>query len=218
MHAPASHTSKSVQNRPSSQGKPSPCGMTLQPSTGSQNPSPHSLSRNEQSTGAPGMHTPPPQKPVSVQGLSSMQPAPSLPGISVQPSVTRSHVPTWHESLAGQNFSIVAVQTPILHASVRVQLSPSSQGVSSFAGSFEHSPLIHVPVLHESVSATHSAAEVHGSPAPIPPLPPAPPGPGPVVGAAPAPSVVPVGSTVVLVAHAEAPSRATTSVTTIDRS
>jgi hypothetical protein len=76
---------------------------------------------------------------------------------------------------------------------------------------------MHVPVLHVSVSAAHCSAVVHGSPAPDPPLPPPVPVPGPVPGPAPAPWVVPLGSMVVLVAHAEAQSNAPASTAGIHR-
>src|SRR4051812_49288253 len=70
---------------------------------------------------------------------------------------------------------------PLWQLSPSVQFLPSSQLTPSFAGTFVHLPLMHVPMLQGSVNDAQSAADTQGPAIPVleldiaPPAPPAPP-------------------------------------------
>src|SRR5208283_714845 len=93
------------------------------------------------------------------QGLPSLHPVPSGLLVLEQAPVVGSQVPaTWHWPAAGQVTGLDPVQTPLMHASLRVQGLPSLQVVPSGAAGLEHVPLpgSHVPATWHWSLAVHA--------------------------------------------------------------
>src|SRR5262245_27176264 len=144
---------------------PSLMGTEMQPWPGAHAPTVHALLRNEQSSGGPFMHVPPPHVPASVQASMSSHWAPSLPGFAPQDFATSSQTPTWQASGAAQALGFPPTHTPFTQWSASVQNSPSSHGPIWFTGAFTQTPFAHRPTLQVSLSGAQSPLPEH-----IPPL------------------------------------------------
>jgi hypothetical protein len=96
----------------------------------------------------PPVHTPLAHVSVRVHALPSLQTVPSAAAGFEQTPLAVLQVPAaWHWSLAVHVTGFDPVQTPPMHASVRVHWLPSLHTVLSAAAGFEQTPLVvsHVP-------------------------------------------------------------------------
>ena len=116
-------------------------GVLVQPVAGSHESAVHGL-ESLQTSGVPGVHTPPWHISAPLQALPSLQLVPSDTGGFEQVPVAGSQVPAlWQASWAVQTTPGPGIQTPLVHWSFCVHGLPSSHAVPSETGGFEQVPV-----------------------------------------------------------------------------
>ena len=155
VQTPLSHVSACVQAFPSLHTVPLGfAGFEQTPVAGLHVPASWHASLAVQAVDIGPVHTALRHRPSGVQ--ASLHTVPSGATGFEQVPVVGSHVPaTWHASLAEHTTGFAPVHTPLWHASVRVQASPSAHAVPSGAAGFEQIPVSrsHVPTTwHASLA------------------------------------------------------------------
>ena len=164
MQVPAEQASFTVQILPSLQRVPSGArGFEQRPLAGLQTPAMWHASEAVQTTGSDPEQMPATQASVRVHGSESLQGVLSgATGFEHRPLAGLQVPARWHASEAVQTTGLEPAHAPPTQVSVRVQASPSLQGVLSGATGFEQRPLagLQVPARwHASEAAQTTGLE-----------------------------------------------------------